>query len=86
MNGAGGIVAWRWLFIIEGIPSGEQILVPQNGYRIRQTLTVIVGVLVFLFMPNYPENASWLSEAEKAIQRQRLSAGNNSHGWVNLSL
>lgn len=23
MNGACGIVAWRWLFIIEGLPSGK---------------------------------------------------------------
>ncbi|OQV09896.1 hypothetical protein CLAIMM_13973 [Cladophialophora immunda] len=62
MNRAGGLVAWRWLFIIEGLPS------------------VITGILVFFFMPNYPENAGWLTEAEKSIQRQRLSAGNSSHG------
>lgn len=43
-------------------------------------LTVITGILVFFFMPNYPENASWLTADEKKIQRQRLAAGNNSHG------
>lgn len=24
MNGVGGLQAWRWLFILEGIPSGEK--------------------------------------------------------------
>lgn len=32
MNGVGGIVAWRWLFIIEGIPSGERRLIPSERH------------------------------------------------------
>lgn len=39
-----------------------------------------MGILVSFFMPNYPDNAGWLTESEKEIQRQRLAAGNNSHG------
>lgn len=43
-------------------------------------LEVVTGILLVFLMPNYPENASWLTDAEKKIQRQRLAAGNNSHG------
>lgn len=56
MNGVCGLEAWRWLFIIEGIPS------------------VILGIAVFFFMPQYPETAGWLSESEKTLQIQRLGA------------
>ncbi|KIW88700.1 uncharacterized protein Z519_10746 [Cladophialophora bantiana CBS 173.52] len=67
MNRTAGLVAWCWLFIIEGLPS------------------VLVGILVFFFMPNYPENASWLTQTEKAIQRQRLASENSSHGEAKIN-
>ncbi|CAK7274525.1 hypothetical protein SEPCBS119000_006217 [Sporothrix epigloea] len=54
MNGAGGLAAWRWLFIFEGIPS------------------IILGILVFLFLPSYPDDVKWLSDDEKALERHRL--------------
>ncbi|KAK8112677.1 MFS transporter [Apiospora sp. TS-2023a] len=55
MNQAGGLSAWRWLFIIEGAPS------------------CLSALFVFLFLPDYPEGAKWLSEEERAIAVQRLS-------------
>ncbi|KAJ6789570.1 hypothetical protein PWT90_10603 [Aphanocladium album] len=69
MNQAAGIAAWRWLFIIEGIPS------------------VISSFLVFFFLPDYPETAGWLSEAERALAVARLqhegSKGNDrSMTWA----
>ncbi|KAH7011195.1 MFS transporter [Ilyonectria destructans] len=54
MNGVGGLEAWRWLFIIEGVPS------------------IIMGVLVFIFLPNYPDQCGWVSKDEKAVQSKRL--------------
>ncbi|CZR49547.1 uncharacterized protein FPRO_15906 [Fusarium proliferatum ET1] len=54
MNMVGGLEAWRWLFIIEGIPS------------------VILGVLVFFFLPSYPENCNFLTTDEKRLQARRL--------------
>ncbi|KAJ5404620.1 MFS transporter [Penicillium cosmopolitanum] len=67
MNGVGGLQAWRWLFILEGIPS------------------VILGILVFLFLPSYPEQCGWLTTDEKAIQRKRMGdtgSSNQRITWV----
>ncbi|KAJ6161293.1 hypothetical protein N7470_004689 [Penicillium chermesinum] len=61
MNGAQGLSAWRWLFIIEGAPSCAS------------------AILVWFFLPDYPETAHWLSAEEKALAEQRLE-GEGSHG------
>ncbi|KAI0175489.1 MFS general substrate transporter [Hypoxylon sp. FL1284] len=54
MNQTRGLSAWRWLFMLEGIPS------------------CLSAILVWFFLPDYPERASWLSEAEKDLAAQRL--------------
>jgi MFS family permease len=55
MNGAHGLSAWRWLFIIEGAPSCAS------------------AVLVWFFLPDYPETAKWLSKEEKELTEHRLA-------------
>lgn len=56
INGAGGLSAWRWLFIIEGIPS------------------LISAFFVWFFLPDFPEDAKWLTAEERgtAVHRLRL--------------
>ncbi|KAI0385697.1 MFS general substrate transporter [Hypomontagnella monticulosa] len=54
MNQTRGLSAWRWLFMLEGIPS------------------CLSGILVWFFLPDYPERAKWLSEGEKDLAAQRL--------------
>ncbi|KAJ5128555.1 hypothetical protein N7526_006721 [Penicillium atrosanguineum] len=54
MNGAHGLSAWRWLFIIEGAPSCAS------------------SVLVWFFLPDYPESAHWLTNEEKELAAERL--------------
>jgi hypothetical protein len=54
MNGIRGLEAWRWLFILEGIPS------------------CLSAVIVYFFFPNFPEDASWLSDYEQDIAIKRL--------------
>ncbi|OJJ54818.1 hypothetical protein ASPSYDRAFT_61322 [Aspergillus sydowii CBS 593.65] len=67
LNGRHGLEGWRWLFIIEGVPS------------------IAVGLLVFVFMPSYPEKAGWLSPEEKELQARRLgpyrSSGDDKINW-----
>lgn len=61
MNGTSGLSAWRWLFILEGIPS------------------CLSSVAVWFLLPDYPEEASWLTPAEKETAHLRL-AGHGSQG------
>ncbi|GFF58725.1 uncharacterized transporter C1002.16c [Aspergillus udagawae] len=61
MDGAQGLSAWRWLFIIEGAPSCAS------------------AVLVWFFLPDYPELTHWLSAEEKELAKERL-AFEGSHG------
>lgn len=55
MNGTSGMSAWRWLFILEGLPS------------------MLSAVAVWFLLPDYPEEASWLSAEEKALAVRRLA-------------
>lgn len=55
INQADGISAWRWLFIIEGIPS------------------CLSAFAVWFILPDYPEEAAWLSAEEKALAKARLA-------------
>ncbi|OTA97839.1 hypothetical protein M434DRAFT_89364 [Hypoxylon sp. CO27-5] len=54
MNRTRDLSAWRWLFMLEGIPS------------------CLSAFLVWFFLPDWPERASWLSESEKDLAAQRL--------------
>jgi ACS family tartrate transporter-like MFS transporter len=55
----GGLQGWRWVYILEGIPS------------------VILGVVTLYFLTDWPHEAKWLPEDEKAwisdvLERERL--------------
>ena len=60
MNGARGLSAWRWLFIIEGIPS------------------CLSALLVWFFLPDYPEEHLKGRHREIALARLRVE-GSKSH-------
>ena len=47
MDGALGLHAWQWLFVIEGLPA------------------CVLAIAVLKLLPDGPQQASWLSEAEK---------------------
>lgn len=55
MNGVRGLEAWRWLFILEGLPS------------------CLCALLVFLFYPDFPESAPWLTPAERTLAAARIA-------------
>ncbi len=47
LNGTFGLQGWRWIFILEGLP------------------TVIMGVVVWIYLPNYPETCTFLSTEDR---------------------
>ncbi|KAK4038608.1 major facilitator superfamily domain-containing protein [Parachaetomium inaequale] len=61
MNGAQGLAAWRWLFLIEGAPSCAS------------------AVLVWFFLPDYPEEFLKGREREVAIERLRVEGSKSGH-------
>lgn len=61
MNQVHGMSAWRWLLVLEGIPS------------------CLSSLLVWFFMPDYPETVKWLNPDEKAMAIRRLEK-EGSHG------
>jgi sugar phosphate permease len=57
-----GLASWRWLFILEGIPS------------------CVSAAAVWFLLPDYPEEASWLSTSERDLAVARLEHdGSKSH-------
>ncbi|KAJ4291397.1 hypothetical protein N0V88_005990 [Collariella sp. IMI 366227] len=60
MNGAGGLAAWRWLFIIEGAPS------------------CLSAVLVWFFLPDYPEEVLTGRMREVAMARLRVEGSKST--------
>ncbi|MCJ1395401.1 hypothetical protein MMC18_008285 [Xylographa bjoerkii] len=56
MNGMRGYLAWRWIFIIEGV------------------VTCVVAIIFFFLIPSFPEDASWLTDEERAYVKARLQA------------
>ncbi|KAJ1716365.1 major facilitator superfamily domain-containing protein [Aspergillus flavus] len=81
LNGARGIAAWRWLFIIEGsltvyiaIISAEPILV--------LILSDFVALLACFIVPDLPRTTSWLSNDEKVLAAWRLEEDIGEDDWV----
>jgi len=51
-----GIAGWRWMFLVEGVPS------------------VLVASVAYAVLSNRPEDAKWLTAAEKDWLRKELSS------------
>ncbi|KAL5333979.1 major facilitator superfamily domain-containing protein [Aspergillus crustosus] len=82
LSGAfGGAIAYG-----VGMLNGREGL---EGWRwlfiIEGAPSIVAGVLVFFFLPSYPEKAGWLSAEEKELQIRRLgpyrSAGDDKVSW-----
>jgi hypothetical protein len=68
-----GYRAWRWIFIV-----GESICL---GYRPSYLITMLEGLVTavlaiawFFLLPDFPEEASFLSDQERDVVQRRLRA------------
>lgn len=71
MDGAAGVSGWKWLFLLEGVPS------------------ILVGFMVFYFLPNSPREATWLTTEEQDYviaqvqEDEKLKSTDDSeHHWM----
>lgn len=55
-NGLAGFAGWKWLFVLEALPS------------------IFAGFVVLALLSDSPEKASWLSDSEKRIIANTVSA------------
>lgn len=55
LDGAQGMAAWQWLYIIEG------------------TITVAIGIMVCIILPDFPDTWKKLSPEMKHIANRRLA-------------
>ncbi|KAK1227082.1 hypothetical protein PQX77_009915 [Marasmius sp. AFHP31] len=70
MNGISGLEAWRWLFIIEGIPS---------------CLSSILVFCFFPDYPESSRGQGWLTETERNLAITRLQGHSQSLGHAKIS-
>jgi len=75
LDGKVGLASWRWVFIV-GVS-----LFPSPGSRIELTYsvvlegltTVVFAIVVFSLTADFPEEAKWLSDDEKAFVKAKLA-------------
>jgi hypothetical protein len=71
MNHVGSMSAWRWLFIL-GKLSIDGLLLHYTDWIVEGLPSCLSSILVFFFLPDYPETAHWLTDEEKKLAEHRL--------------
>jgi len=71
LNGAAGLASWRWVFVI-GAP------LFQAAHRTRSVIleglmTIVFAAVASFFIADFPEEAKWLSDDERAFVNARLA-------------
>jgi len=74
LDGTAGLADWRWVFIIGVSIFPSSAVVPLTDLVIPEGLmTVGCAVVVFFLAPDFPEEAKWLSDEERAFVQARLA-------------
>lgn len=72
MDGAQGVSAWRWLFIVS-LALRKIVAIVLTHRKIEGVLTIGIAALVYPILPDWPGTTRWLSEQERTIAQARLA-------------
>ena len=73
MNGIGGLAGWRWMYVsAEPIRASSPCTDMILSFILEGILTVVVAVVSYFFVYDYPETAHFLSNEERAFVVFRL--------------
>lgn len=61
MDGVGGYLPWRWIFILEG------------------AFTVLCSFIAFCVLPDWPEQAKFLTNDERTVLLRKLAYDNKDY-------
>ncbi|OKL61791.1 hypothetical protein UA08_02216 [Talaromyces atroroseus] len=83
LNGAKGIAAWRWLFIIEGSLTVHYTALSFESEDTEANLSqIFVALIAFFLVPDLPRTTPWLSDDEKVLAAWRLEEDIGEDDWV----
>lgn len=72
MNGARGLSAWQWVCCMEMFIS-PVLLTSSQLYIIEGALTILVGLVVMLVLPDFPDTWKALTPEERHVANRRLA-------------
>ena len=76
MRNVGGYAGWRWIFILVSNPALfglPRLTILQEGL-----LTIVIAIIAYWFISNYPDTVTWLNKEERAFIQARLKADSDA--------
>jgi hypothetical protein len=72
-GGTGGIAGWSWIFV----STRSNTLTPSNRLThlaqiIEGAITIFLGIMTFIFVPDYPEKSKFLTPEETKFILKRI--------------
>ncbi|KIM79876.1 hypothetical protein PILCRDRAFT_10049, partial [Piloderma croceum F 1598] len=65
----GGLISWGF----QQADAGDSLAGWRIMFVVLGVLTIVIGLLIIIVMPDDPMSANWLSEAEKTVAIQRVA-------------